>query len=526
MKSIKIFNHRKVSVTLWALRLVILSPFIFCFTSIYCQDFDKCKVDFFLLESQKSFDNLDTGKEFIILQENVPNYDFNDSFKKTPKEVENELNDKLRDNKDYNKNNLLAEDSLINHYSNLYDRIGITILWWEFVETASMDEIKQLQESIRDNKEMPIEFGRYVKEYSSSTFVTQEEFFMYVNFFQIEKSGERLDEETFGKLENTVIINQNFGGFEKALKRCNQIKKFPDIFMIKYGQKYRLSRKVIPAKKPIFAIQPKDSTKNIFRWNKVLYTFQIGIKPIFNLTEFINKPIVLNEVQGDPNLITPMFLKFIVDKRYKLQVINYIKEDCPSLEFRSNKWVSKTAKNSSTDIFYNKRKLNKINEFLTELKTKSVVIQSEGVEFINPKINEIVFNFNSITINLTSNGKEVKKIFKAEKDPNFIYNSSYPERQAKTIFDLPIYYTDCYNESNKEFSNLKLPKDFLTEPSLKTLLSHSLSSNPDWSNYYAVNRIILTEQSSWRIQTNKYTGLQEKRFILADAYVTSKQTGK
>ena len=43
---------------------------------------------------------------------------------------------------------------------------------------------------------------------------------------------------------------------------------------------------------------------------------------------------------------------------------------------------------------------------------------------------------------------------------------------------------------------------------------------------FQVVRLIMTDKSRWAIVTNRYTGLRESRFMLADVYVKSKVSGK
>jgi hypothetical protein len=270
------------------------------------------------------------------------------------------------------------------------------------------------------------------------------------------------------------------------------------VFIVKTGIKYKLIKKNIPNNTPVFLLQPKDGNETVTNYSQ----YPIGLSPLFSLSEFANSKIVLSKVQNQQ-------LDFVIDDKYKLSIYHfYYKESF------------KASIDKSLDIFYDNKKLNKINEFLSSLKLVNLVIQKQGEEYLNPKIDSFYFYFDSLTIKFSSNGIELKKTFLNKPDASFEYDDAWPFSRAKKVFNLSIYYSDCYSKSLETFNSLTLSKDAINDPVLKQKLLTALKESPDWFNF-TIEKVILTNKSQWVIITNKYTGLKENRFLLADAYVKS-----
>jgi hypothetical protein len=455
------------------IKILILNSFISFIGQSFSQDFNECKVDFFLLESQESFDYGDNGKEYVLILDNVPNYEVLERPGQTLKEAQDELSSKLKDNLDYNKNNPIVRDSLIKYYTELEHKIGANIIWWEKVRNATEDESK--------------EYKKRLKAYNKKV----------IYCFQTFPDGSR----GYGNYWDPSIPKPEFIDSNTIVKN--------DII-------FRKNQKRIRDDFPIFWIQSKDSSLVfIYKDDNREYNFPVGTTPIFDLFPYKNSKFILsNEKQGIHSSMWKL-LVFIVDDKYKLAMYN----------FKFNPGQYEPTKDYSIDILYDKKKLAKIDEFLSSLKSKELVIQTDGEEFINPTISDISFNLNAITISFTSNGESFTKEFEGYSDPNYHYDSGWPDRRSKQIYNFPIYYTDCYSKKLEDFNTLNLRGNYINDPKLKNQLFNALTSSPDWLNY-SIEKVILTINSQWVIVTNKYTGLKESRFVYADVYVKSNKTGK
>jgi hypothetical protein len=458
---------------------LILTVIFFGFNQVFGQNFNECKVDFFLLESQESFSTDDNGREYVLISDNVPDYEIKKKPTMTLEQIKAELSEKLKDNKEYNKNNPKVKDSLVEYYSEMAHNVGVNIIWWEKLREATTEELKEYNKRLKaydkqakmgfipngaipDPKNQSSGYGRYW-----DATITRPEV---------------IDENTH--LHNNIL--------------------------------YQRKQKKIRDDLPLFWIQPKDSGF-VFQYNRETreYHFPIGCNPVFDFTPYKNSSFILkNEKQGNYSSMWQLLL-FHVDNKYKLAMYN----------FKFNQGQYSPTKDYSIDIFYDKKKISKIQEFLTSLKSKELVIQSDGEEFINPTISDISFNLKVLRISFTSDGKSYTKEFEGFPDPNYSYDSGWPDRRAKQLYNFPIYYTDCYNKKLVDFNNLTLRSDYINDPALKKQLFNALTSSPDWLNY-SIEKVILTNQSQWAIVTNKYTSLKESRFILADVYVKSTKTGK
>lgn len=498
------------------LLIFIFVSFNLC--NLLAQNFESCKIDFSILEQQESFDKQDIGKEFILINNNIPSFKPIDAPNKSVIELKSELNEKLNDNIEYNKNNLLVRDSLISYYSNLIDKKGITLLWWEEIGIASSNELIEFKNSIKEiDKGVTGEFdekGRWkhkiVKNYNSAIFITPEEYNMYVVYLQIENSGKSLNEKTLGQIPNGYKVYQDFETFELSLDRYYKLKSFPEIILIKNGIKYKLHISNTPTNTPIFAIQDKDSNK-VFNASNNVYAFQIGIKPEFDLLQYSNSKIILKNVQEEQWPNTPSLLEYIIDDKLKLSVINF-------------KFVNQNDKSidRSVEIFFDKKKLILINSLLTSLKSESLVIQSGDNVIIKPKITDVSFDFKSIKLSFTFEDKPYHKEFEIYTN---IDESSTPDISNKQSINIPIYYYDCYDKKLQDFNNLTLVADYKNDPTLKKQLYNALVSSPEWLNF-SIQKVIITNKSQWVIVTNNYTGLKESRFIFADIYAKSTKTNK
>jgi len=450
-----------------------LTVIILGFNQVFGQDFNECKVDFFLLESQESFSTDDNGREYVIISDNLPDYEIKNKPTKTLEEIKSELSEKLKDNKDYNKNNPVVRDSLVDYYSELAHNVGVNIIWWEKWRETTEDELKEYKKRIK----------AYDKQASNG-------------FHNLPGVGTGYGKYWDPSIPKPEVIDENT--------------------QIRNNTLYQRKQKRIRDDLPLFWIQPKDSAF-VFQYDRDYreYTFPIGATPVFDFASYKTSSFVLrNEKQGNYSSMWKL-LAFIVDNKHKLAMYN----------FKFNQGQYAPTKDYSIDIFYDKKKLTKIDEFLTSLKSKELVIQADGEEFINPSITDISFNLKALNISFASDGKSYTKEFEGYPDPNYRYDNGWTDRRAKQIYNFPIYYTDCYNKKLENFNNLTLRNDYINDHALKKQLNNALTSSPEWLNY-SIEKVILTNKSQWVIVTNRYTSIKESRFILADVYAKSTKTGK
>lgn len=425
--------------------------------SVNSQDLNKCKIDFFLLESQKeSLGPRDEGKEFLINIHKFPNYSMIGSPSKSKEELQRELAEKLKDNQDYNKNNSTLRDSLIDYYSSQINKTGVTLIWWEKKRQINESEQKEYKKRIREY-DRKASFG----------------------FYDLPNRGGR----AYGKNWDPSIPRPEYINDSTLIVKNNEI--------------WVREIKIVPANVPLFWIQDKDSSLKV-TYNNEKYFLPVGVQPFFDPYRFQNSSLILRNESGSAfsNIWTKF--SFIVDNKYKLSIDNYL-------------FLGGIDK--SREIFYDKKKLQKVNEFLETLKSKRLIIEYQNEIIKYPKILKSIFDYNTQTlaINIEINGEEKNLVFEGKKDMNSV---------LKITFDLPIYDQDCYNQKILEFNNIKLNSDYFNNPALKKTLLSALESSPEWMNF-KIGKVILTNKSQWTIVINKYTGLKESRFMFADVYFTS-----
>lgn len=462
-------NPNQLSLRIGSVACALAS--LFTFFDLEAQTFQECNVDFSLLESQETFDSHDNGREYVLNMKSVPDYHIESVPKQTYEELIAELTEKLKDNRDYNKGNQHVQDSLLAHYNEMACRTGVMLFWWERLRPATEEELKQ--------------FERRTKEYEKKA---------SVGFHDIPGGG-----TDYGKYWDSALA-----------KPC----MVDDSTKVDAGSLYRKKQRRVRSDLPLFWTQPKDSTLRVAA-EKRQYSFPIGVTPVFDFEPWKKSVFVLrNEEQG---IYSSQWkkLEFLVDGVQKLTVYN----------FKSNQGSYKPTTDASVDIFYDRKKLVKIQEVLASLQSTPVVIQERGREFIRPTITGYEFNYTSVTLQVASDGTTQSLTFNGHLDPNFNYDEGWPDRRARLLFDFPIYNADCYEKAIEQFKSLKLPPDAVTDAALKQKLMSAISSSPDWQDFQVV-RLILTDKSRWAIVTNRYTGLRESRFMLADVYVKSKVSGK
>lgn len=288
-----------------------------------------------------------------------------------------------------------------------------------------------------------------------------------------------------------------------------------DSVQIKDGILYSRKSRAIRADLPIFLIQDKDSSLNISDENGS-YILPIGIIPVFDTSVFQNSTFVLNKIDksmwGDKDCID-----FIVDNKkvslYNYKYKYYYEADYPLI------------KELSGEIFYDKKRLSDISAFLSESKSKNLTIELDGKTFINPQISLLKLEQMYLSISFTYEGNTYAKKFKSVQDPEYRYNYQEQGNTPKTVFDLPIYYSDCYSKTTEQFKRLTLKSDYINNPNLKKKLENALSYSKEWMNYEIIE-VILTPQTQWVIRINKYTGLKDSRITVADAYVRNTIDGQ
>lgn len=458
-------------------RLTLLLLSFISFNFLFSQEINNCKVDWKILESQETFDSEDNGKEFILNLNRVPKYIIESPTNLTHDQIEKELRSKINENKERNNSDPKIADSLKKHYTELYNNAGTVIFWWENLRPANETEKKELLKRIKlhDKKS---KMG-----------------FIPANAYSNETTG-------YGKYWDDTIPRPEF--IDNKTIICD-------------GQIYIKKERKIRCDDPIFyqsynasSLKNCAPVEKFYIPEKKQYNFPLGLKPLFDLTPFAKSTFVLkNESQGGTSRLWSS-LNFVISDSIKISLMNY----------KTSQGQYLPSKDLSIDIFLEKSRVSNIHEYLTSVKNQNLVFIYEGEELLNPKIDDISYDFNSLTFKVTSNNKPYNLIFYGTFDQNFQYDEGWPDKRAQMIFNLPIYKSDCYLKEIEAFNNLKLNSDQFTDPQLKSELLSAIEKSPEWANY-KIQRIILTNQSRWSIVTNKYTGLKESRFLLADVYVKS-----
>ncbi len=458
------------------------------------QDFSNCKVDFSLMKQKEKIDASDRGKEFVIIDGNFPNYTYDGGLNGDINPLKAELKSKLKDNEEFNKNNPFVIDSLKTKYDlALQDKAYLRLYWTEFTGELNKKEIKEFQSN------------NFIKAYLS-----EKEFF-YCLYDQLmkESDGDVSGQvsETHRQLKNAVVNpNINTGAFD--------INSGVKIYI---GNRiYKVNNKVIPRYDPFFVIGNIDTTlgaslnikKEVVSANSdenyIAFSYvPINRRPVFELSELINSELTL-ENDG--------LMKFTSSNKSIYQLCNY--------------FFNSININKSISLLFDKKRLDKINEFLKSITNDKLVIETTEGAFLNPKINSFKFNYSNLEVSFTADGKEYTKTFTpSAKHKHSIVNDQKKTSLSELNFIFPIYHQDCYNKTVQNFNNLKLNSDAINDPELKKKLMNSLVSSSEWLGYKA-DKVILTNQTQWFVETNKWTGLKQSRYIYADVYFKNLKDGK
>jgi hypothetical protein len=400
--------------------IVVLCIFFFP-VGLYAQDFEKCKVDFSILESQTT---LIEGNEYIFRYNNIINCELKNVYPNTKTEI-----------------------------------------WWEKYRNANEEEIKE-----------------YKKRYKS----------YYKNHSPMQLNITNGINIPIRKAQQQSLLSPEF---------------INDTLQLANGILYSKKTKVIRNDLPIFWIQDKDSSLSV-QDDDYNYTLPIGMTPVFDLSLFNNSTFfiqgIIKTMFGDKNRIN-----FIVGNK-KITLYNY--------KYRNGDNDRPLIIDVSINLFYDKSKLIETDNFFSELKSKDLIINQNDNVFVDCKISSYRLFFDSLQINFSSKGKEYSKTFHTVKDPEYKYDYQEQDKIPQTVFDLPIYYSDCYNKIDNQFKNLTLKSNYINNPNLNKQLYDALSNSREWMNYEII-KVILTNQSQWTIRLNRYTGLQDSRITVADAYV-------
>jgi len=453
---------------------LILLLIIFGFNNIFSQDFNKCKVDFHLFDEKDKFDKNDIGKEYILRLDNFPDYNLRKDSNRTYQQVKVELTEKLKENREYNKDNEAVKDSLIEYYTDIAHNIGVNIVWWSKWKVADKDELK-------DYKKRKNAYNRKAK-------------------IGLIPKGAVIDKDY--KSTSYYERTSGYGRYWDSSITLPEI--ISDSVQISNDYLYKKEQKRIRDDLPIFWVYSLggDEVKISYDNSNREFNFPIGVKPVFEFNEYENTVFSLVEIKKKNHLNAFDKLVFHT-KELALNVINY--------KYQKN--YEEPLIDKSVGLFFDKKRLTKIDELLNSLMTKNITIENSNSILKNPKIEDISFDFKSINISYLSNNS----LHKIE----FHLNDNISNNKIT----LPIYYTDCYNEQLIQFNNLKLPKDFYSNLDLKRALKISIQSEPKWVSYQ-INKIILTNKSNWVIKYNKITGLKDSRFMLADVYFKNVGTKK
>lgn len=465
------------------------------------QDMNNCRVDFTIMQSKSKFDAEDREKEIILIKQNLPKNNFVPTSMKSISVIQKEWDEKIKDNKEYNKGNPFTKDSLDFIYSSLlYHNSYLEIYWKTYLGELDKDESKQIKKS---------------KSNSLTGYISEIEYNFYLQALICEAKGQTFPECILKGFEN------NFESVEKALIVYNNIKTQNEIKLIVGNRKYLVKSKRISRYETVFVAGKSDTTIGAsLRLFKTLWISNSGPmavgdvpfdqRPIFDYRELDNKKIIIDRTYPDESRI-----KLKTEDNIEINLYNYF------IKFDNSVNI-----NNLVNIIYDKKRHEKVNELLNSLPNKDLMIDTDEGEFVKPKLNSFTFNFNSLSVNFTSNGKEYTKTFYPTKTTKYaIVDDTKKPTISELNFVFPIYNYECYNKTVQEFNNLKLKNDFITDAPLKNKMLNTLLSSREWTNY-KVEKVILTEQSQWVIETNKYTGLKQSRYIFADVYYKNTKSGK
>lgn len=222
----------------------------------------------------------------------------------------------------------------------------------------------------------------------------------------------------------------------------------------------------------------------------------IGSEPIFNFSFFENK-------------------KILVDYSYTAKNVKF-KTDGYTIGYFSG---GPNPENLINTIFVRASTVNKINNRINELlKDKFAIIDKQGNVTQDLQLKSIAYNYadGSIKINYNQDGQLIIPCYEY-KNPN--------EQKTEYYFNAPLYNSQCYSGANKDFQNLKVPKDYKEDPKLKAELIKALKSSPMWSDYEII-QLFLTEKSEWKMWQREYDIFVRSRIMLADAYIKNKSNSK
>lgn len=467
------------------------------------QDFSKCKIDFSLLATKERFSSEDKGKELVFVDKFFPKYQFVFSQKQSVMNLKSELKKKLLDNKDYNKDNLLAKDSLNQYYNNLIISQSFSkVVWKEYVGDATKEELK----AFNNNKKLP------------NNILTTNEYSLYLASI----ISEIEENKPMGKDLEASLPDLGFNSVEDALNRITEIKLMDAIIVLKEQKKYKIHEKNISGYDPLFIIGKTDSLSGaslqltiVPRFTKynnfTLIDIPTSQKPVFESSELKNRKIILERC-SDP---FQKQMTITLDDKIETTLYNYF--------FNSNEIG---IVNKSAQLLYEKERLNRVNVLLSDLKTKKLTIKINEELFANATIENLNFLYDGIEISFDLNGKKTSHIFNSKSDVKYNYSSGYKRAtNLSPVYNFPIYNSDCYIKQQELYDNLVLPKDKINDEQLKNKLFSSMVNSTLWMNY-KIEKVILTNESVWTIETNKFTGLKQNRYLLAEVYFKSTKTGK
>lgn len=481
-------------------KLIITITFLLLFNLLAkSQDFSKCKVDFSLLAYKASLTREDEGREFVFVNKYFPKYEYTSSQNKSISALKDELKNKLIDNKNYNKDNSVIKDSLNQHYTALINKESfIKIVWKEYIGEASKEELKAL----KNNKKLP------------NNLLTNSDYSFYIESIvsQIEEG------KVIGNELSSSLSNYGFNNVEDATSRINEIKAMQDIIVVNGQHKYKFRERNISKFDPLFIIGKRDTIidggnrTNVeprFTYYNNFTLIQVPViqRPIFEAEELDGKKLVMK--RSDP-------LTFTMNETQLITLSNF--------NFSENEFGNK--QNKSVQLLYESERLSRVNSMLTELKSKKLTIKIGEELYSNSTVSQLNFLFNGIEIIFESNNNKISHIFNSKINTEIQYNSGY-NRSMSTIpiYNFPIYYSDCYNKEQELYNNMTLPKDKINDEKLKASLLTSAQNSTLWMNY-KIEKLILTNESAWIVETSKYTGLQKSRIIFADIYYKSTRTNK
>jgi len=476
--------------------VIAIQQLAFC---SFGQSFDNCIVDFYPFKIKTEFSSKDNGKIFKF--ENFPIYETLPEPVNTKRELQIELNKKLVQNQDYNNNDKKTRDSLLIQYNNKINEFGKVIIWWEELGQMSKAESKDYRKTIKqvESGRGTVNYSKY-KSYSSDKYISPEELELYMWFSQVEESDTKLTKDAIDRKINNKHNYWHFGSFENALKRYRQIEGFDDIVLVSNDVKYKMKTKRIPSYYPIFTLQNIEGNKVISSGiYGDIYRFPIGLLPLFNFDELENMEaefIFQNQIPYSLQILGK--LDFKVGDNQKLTIYNFN----PDLDSSHLKRLFFTIQD--------KLKLSKMDNFIQNLIGQDFIISDSPDGFIQVKAINFEYNSESIIMTYLQNGEEVKRSFPIHKYSDF---------------NLPIFQPGCYLEVLEAFNKQRIYPDYFNNPELKQKLLDAIDTSPYWMNY-DIKNIIFTSKSQWMVVTNRYTGLIESRYIVADVYVKNTMNSK